>query len=211
VLPESRDEDAAKQVLALLGIPTPSRVVCASHAEAREALRRLGKQVVAKILAREIAHKTEVGGVHLDIVSERQLDAALAALDNVPVASVRRYLLEEMAPPGLELIVGATHDASFGPTLLVGAGGTFAEALKDTATRLAPLSALEADEMLAELRVAPLLDGWRGSPALDRKAVARVLALLGDFMVSHPAIREIEINPLRVYATGVIALDAVLR
>jgi acetyltransferase len=210
-LPPDRDEHAAKQVLGLIGIPTPRRIVCRSHAEAREALRRLEKPAVAKILAAEIVHKTEARGVHLNIADERALEAALAELDAIPLASERRYLLEEMAPPGLELIVGAVRDASFGPTLMVGVGGTLAEALKDTTTRVAPLSAREADEMLDELRVAPLWHGWRGSPALDRAAVARALASLGGLLAAHSAIQEIEINPLRVYAKGVLALDAFLR
>jgi acyl-CoA synthetase (NDP forming) len=210
-LPNGDDEHAAKQLLGLLGIPTPRRVACKSHAEAHAALSELDKPVVVKILSPEITHKTELGGVHLNVVSARELDAALATLDAIPLATERRYLIEETAAPGLELIVGAVRDASFGPTVTVGAGGTLAEALKDTATRLAPLTTLDADEMLAELRVAPLLDGWRGSKALDRQAVAGVLSKLGALLVSHPELRELEINPLRVYVSGVVALDAVVR
>jgi len=207
----ARDEHAAKQLLERIGIGAPQRVACASHDEARAAFARLHKPVIVKILAAEIAHKTEVGGVHPNVVDERSLDAALRALDTIVVASERRYLVEEMAPPGLELIVGAVRDESFGPTLMVGAGGVFAEAARDTATRLAPLGLLEADEMLDELRVAPLLAGWRGSGALDRAAVARAIANLGGLLVACPEIREIEINPLRVYENGVLALDALVR
>jgi hypothetical protein len=123
---------------------------------------------------------------------------------------MRRYLLEEMAPPGLEVIVGASRDPSFGPVVMVGLGGTLAEALRDTAVRLAPLAFREAEEMLDELRGTTLLDGWRGSTRLDRDAVTRTIVTLGDFLHHHPRVRAFEINPLRVYPSGALALDALL-
>jgi acetyltransferase len=210
-LPRTHDEHEAKRLLELIGIPAPRRAVCSSHDQARDALRRLARPVVAKILAPEIAHKTELGGVQLKLATEEQLATALARLDAIPVTGERRYLIEEMAPPGLELIVGAVRDPSFGPTLLVGAGGTLAELLKDTTTRLAPLSSFDADAMLDELGVAPLFAGFRGSPPLDRRAVANAIANLGALLAAKPELREIEINPLRVYERGVMALDAVVR
>jgi acyl-CoA synthetase (NDP forming) len=208
--PEARDEHAAKQVLEAIGVPVPRRIVCASHAEARAALQQLEKPVVAKILAPEISHKTELGGVHLNIEDEPALDRALGKLDAIPLTSARRYLLEEMAPPGLELIVGAVRDPSFGPTVMVGLGGTFAEALKDTATRLAPATPMDARAMLDELRAATLLDGWRGSPPLDRHALAQAIVSVGSFLCAHPGVTALEINPLRLYPSGVLALDALL-
>jgi len=207
---DTPDEDTAKQVLVALGIATPRRVVCTSHEAAQQALRRLEKPVVAKILAAEIEHKTEVGGVCLNISDAAALAGALAQLDAIPLVSARRYLIEETAPTGLELIVSATRDASFGPLVMVGLGGVFAEALRDTAIRLAPLSLAEAEEMLGQLRAAPLLAGWRGSPKLDGGAVAHCLVVLGDWLSRYPNIQQIEINPLRVYPSGVLALDATL-
>jgi len=210
-VPAPPDEATAKQLLAELGVAAPRRFVCETHAEAHEALRRLERPVVAKILAAEIAHKTEVGGVCLHIADAADLDRALARLDAIAVVSPRRYLLEEMAPPGLELIVSASRDASFGPYVMVGLGGVLAEALRDTATRLAPLSVAVAHEMLEQLRAAPLFDGWRGSEKLDRDAVAHALVALGDLLCGEPAVQELEINPLRVYPRGVLALDALLQ
>lgn len=209
-LPSSSDEHAIKRLLAALGIGTPEGIAVASHEEARTAFRRLAKPVAVKILSEEIAHKTEVRGVHLDVADEASLDVALGQLDTIALRGQRRYLLEPMAPPGLELLIGCVRDASFGPTVTVGLGGVLAEALKDTATRLAPLTLAEAEEMLDELRAAPLFDGWRGSPKLDRGAVARTIVTLGAFMCRQPSVVEIEINPLRVYAEGVLALDAQL-
>jgi acyl-CoA synthetase (NDP forming) len=115
-----------------------------------------------------------------------------------------------MALPGLELIVGAIRDPSFGPTVVVGLGGTQAEALKDTATRLAPLTLTEANAMLSELRASVLFDGWRGGPRLDHDAVAHTLVRVGDVLCHHSSVNELEINPLRVYERRVLALDAAI-
>jgi acetyltransferase len=207
---EPPDEHTAKQLLEAVGIATPRREVCASHEAAYAALRRLKPPVVAKILTSEIAHKTDVGGVCLNIQDTAALADALAQLDAIPLSSPRRYIIEELAPPGLELILSATRDESFGPTVMVGLGGIFAEALRDTAVRLAPLSLSMAEEMLERLRAAPLLAGFRGGPELDLRAVARCIVLLGDLLCEHPNIQELEINPLRVYPSGVLALDALL-
>ena len=209
-VPHTGDEHAAKQLLEAIGIPTPRRVVCTSHAAAYEAFRKLDKPVVAKILATEVTHKTELGGVQLNIADEAALQLALARLDAIPLKSARRYLIEEMAPPGLEVIVGAVRDESFGPTVMVGLGGTMAEVFKDTAMRLAPLTLAEAERMLDELLSAPLLDGFRGSPRLDRAALAHTIVTLGSLLCEHPSIKEFEINPLRLYARGLLALDGLL-
>ncbi|HSU41140.1 MAG TPA: acetate--CoA ligase family protein, partial [Polyangiaceae bacterium] len=209
--PREPDEHAVKQLLEALGVPTPRRFMCSSHAEARAALEQLTKPVVAKILTQEVSHKTELGGVQLNIADEQALAGALAKLDAIPLTSPRRYLLEEMAPPGLELIVGGKRDASFGPTLMVGLGGILAEALRDTATRLAPVSLAEASDMLGELRAAPLLAGFRNSPPLDCRALTEAIVSVGNFLVLRPEVTELEINPLRVYPRGVLALDGLLR
>jgi acetyltransferase len=114
-----------------------------------------------------------------------------------------------MAPPGVDLVVGARRDPVFGPVVLVGLGGTTAEALADVSIRLAPLTATEAATMPADLAGRALLDGWRGGPALDRAALGEVTAALGALLAAHPELAEIEINPLRITAQGLVALDAV--
>ena len=209
-VPNPCDEHAAKQLLQAIGVNTPAGIACASHEEAQLAFRQLSKPVVVKILAREIAHKSEVGGVQLDVCDESSLRAALEALDAIPLGSHRRYLVEEMVAPGLEVIVGSVRDASFGPTVMVGLGGVFAEVLQDTAIRLAPLTFGEAQELIDELRGAALLGGFRGSPPLDRAALADTIVRLGDLVSGHRSIQEVEINPLRVYQRGVIALDGLV-
>lgn len=204
------DEDASKAVLNAIGIPTPQRAACSTRAEAMDAFRKLPKPLVAKILTNEIAHKTEAGGVHLKLADEAAFIAALDALDKIPLKGARRYLIEAMAPAGVELIVGAVRDASFGPTIMVGIGGTIAEAIKDTSTRLAPISKADAEEMLNGLRASALLDGWRGAPKVDRDALAEAIVRLAAVLDAQPDVKEIEINPLRAYPDGVLALDALI-
>lgn len=204
------DEAEAKDLLYRYGIASPARVACDSHAAARAAFTVLTTPLVAKILSSEVAHKTEVGGVVLNLRTPSELEAALAQLDAIPLQGRRRYLLEEMAPPGVELIAGAVRDPSFGETVMVGLGGTAAEALNDTALRLAPIDEGEATEMLDELRGRALLDGWRGAPAIDRQSLARAIVAIGRIMMDHADIAAIDVNPLRAYPHGVLALDALM-
>jgi acetyltransferase len=121
-----------------------------------------------------------------------------------------RYLVESMAPPGVDLVVGVRRDPVLGPVAVVGLGGTAAEALADVAIRLAPLALGEAAGMPDELAGRPLLEGWRGGPSLDRTELARVVTALADALVLSPDVAEIEVNPLRLTAEGLIALDAVV-
>ncbi len=204
------DEAQGKALLVKLGIGVPESAVCTNSAEAQAAFERLPKPLVVKVLAAEILHKTEVGGVHVNIDTQQKLHGALDAIDGIEVAGDTRYLIEPMAPAGLEIIVGGTNDVSFGPTILVGLGGTAAEALEDVAIRVAPLSENDAMEMLDELRGKALFEGWRGAPALDKQALAKALVNLGNFLYRHPEIREIDLNPVRVYADGLLALDALI-
>jgi acetyltransferase len=201
------DEHAAKDVLGRLGIATMPRRVCASRAAAHAALAELGGPVAVKLLDAAVLHKTDIGGVRLGVRTPAELDDALDALER---AGARRFLLEAMAPDGIDLVAGARRDPVFGPVVLAGLGGIHAEAIADVAVRLAPLPAAEAAEMPAELAARALLDGWRGGPVLDAAEFGRVLAALGDLLAASPQLSEVEINPLRLTAAGLIALDAVI-
>jgi acetate---CoA ligase (ADP-forming) len=200
------DEGQAKDLLSRLGIATPARHVCASRASAHAALAELASPAAVKLLDSAVLHKTDVGGVHLSVRTAADLDTALDALDS---AGAVRYLVEAMAPPGVDLVVGARRDRVFGPIVLLGLGGTTAEVLADVCVRLAPLSEADAAAMARELAGRALLDGWRGGPVLDSAELGRVVAALGDLIAANPQLAEAEINPLRLTAEGLIALDAV--
>ncbi|MGW1341944.1 acetate--CoA ligase family protein [Kribbella sp. NPDC002412] len=204
VPPGPLDEHQAKAVLDSLGIRTPARFACDSAAAAYAALDQVGGPVAVKILDATVLHKTEIGGVHLGIRSRADLADALEKLGD------RRVLVEAMAPAGVDLIVGARRDPVFGPVVLVGLGGTTAEALADVAVRAAPLSVAEAAAMPDELLGRALLDGWRGGPVLDALELARVVRALGAVLLAAPEVDEIEINPLRLTRDGLVALDAVI-
>ncbi|MEU0468861.1 acetate--CoA ligase family protein [Amycolatopsis sp. NPDC006131] len=203
----AHDEHEAKELLGRLGIATTPRRVCAARAIAHAALAELGGPVAVKILDATVLHKTEIGGVHLNVRTPEELDTALDVLD---AAGARQYLVEAMAPSGVDLVLGVRRDPVFGPIVLFGLGGTTSEALADVAIRLAPLSAAEAAEMPDDLAGRALLDGWRGGPVLDAKELGAVASALGQLLVANPALDEIEINPLRLTRDGLVALDAVI-
>jgi hypothetical protein len=168
----------------------------------------LGFPLAAKIQSAAIPHKTEAGGVRLGIADLPALEAAFAdilsnAEHHAPGAAVDGVLLEPMAARGVEIIVGVVRDPSFGPVVMVGAGGVATELFQDTAYRLAPVDEIEATAMLRELRSAPLLDGFRGAPPADLPALARLVALVSRFADAGRAfVAELELNPVIVHPAG---------
>jgi acetyltransferase len=211
VLSGAFDEARAKSLLDLYGIRRPASCVCPDRDAALRAFKVIGKPVVVKVVSAEIAHKTEAGGVFLNVRHEGELEHALAAIDNIPTSGPKSVLVEEMADPGVELIVGGVHDASWGPCIMIGIGGVAAEAMADTSVRLAPLTPLDVEGMLNGLRGRRLLDGFRNLPVCDRNAIADVVIAISRLMIVHPEIAEIEINPLRVTAKSALALDALVQ
>ena len=199
-----------RALLAAHGVAFPPAAVLASSPgqadEAVAAAAGLGPRVVVK--ATSLQHKTEHDGVVLDLVGEAEVRDAVddlrARLGEVEIT------VEAMARPesGVELLVGARRDPVAGPVVTVAAGGVGAEADPDVALRLAPVDLDQARAMLASLRLAPLLGGWRGREALDVEAAAACLVAVGDVLVSHPHLTDLEVNPLLVTARGAVALDA---
>ncbi|MEW6472135.1 MAG: acetate--CoA ligase family protein [Actinomycetota bacterium] len=211
-------EHEGKRLLAWLGIETPSRVACDDRVDAHAALAELGGPAVVKMLEPVVLHKARVGGVRLGVRSGDDLDAALDALD---AAGTRRYLVEETAPPGLDLIVGARRDPVFGPIVLLGLGGDLAQARELVVVRPAPLSEATAAGMLDEILGAsgvagdePATGTAAGAPAhdcVDRTAVAAAVTSLGALLDAVPDLDEIEVNPLRATPGGrLLALDVVV-
>lgn len=211
-------EIEAKALLAAYAIPvTPTRLAtdpAAVEAAATELLAEAPACVV-KIVSADIPHKSDIGGVRLGITSpsEARTEAA-AMLERVgrsrPGAKIAGFAVQPMIRRARahELLVGASEDTTFGPMLMFGAGGTAVEALKDTVQALPPLDMNLARDMIRETRIHRLLAGYRDRPAADVTAIAGVLVKLGTLVLSHPELREIEINPLLADEAGVIGLDA---
>jgi len=204
------NEDRAKELIGKYGVSVPARRLCVGREAALKAFDELRHPVVVKISADDIPHKTEAGGVHLNIATRAAMETALNAIEKIPTSTPGRVLVEEMAPLGVELIVGAVHDVSWGPCVVIGLGGVLAEALSDSSVRLAPLNRADVDDMLAGLRGKKLLDGFRHLPKCNRDAIADVAIALGRLLLEHPEIAEVEINPLRVNADSATALDALV-
>ena len=174
-----------------------------------------GYPVVMKIVSEDILHKSDSGGIALNILNPEQLrveyDAMLARIAQIePSARIRGVMVEQMAPKGLEVIVGMRRDPTFGPLMMFGLGGTMVELLKDISFKVAPLTSEDIDEMIENTLAGKLLKGYRGSAKADIKAVKETIARLSQLSLDNPAISEIEINPLIVYpeGQGAISLDS---
>ena len=222
VLADGRElltEPEAKNLLAACGLPVAgTRTVAAEADAAVRATAEIGYPVVLKVLSPQITHKSDVGGVALDLADEAELREAVATmLQRVarmrPDAKVSGFTVQAMVqrPNALELILGASIDPLFGPVLLFGQGGTAVEVVADRAIALPPLNAPLARALIARTRVARLLQGWRDVPPADMDAVVAALLSLSELLAAEPRIAEVDINPLLANAQGVIALDARVR
>jgi acyl-CoA synthetase (NDP forming) len=211
---ESLDERAGKRLLAEYGVAVPKSTVVRDAAHAAT-LTELDYPVVVKVMSPDILHKSDAGGVKVGLRTAAEVAAAIdtmSALPAIRAARVDGYLVEEMAPPGQEIVVGGLRDPQFGPLIMVGLGGIFVEVLGDVAFRICPITRLDAEEMLTELKGGAILDGARGRAPVDRAAIVDVLLKVGGehgLLMTHGAvIREADINPLIVSATGAVAADA---
>ena len=202
------------ETLASYGISGPRSRLASSAREAAEAAAEIGFPVALKIQSADILHKTEAGGVALGLANTKAVAEAArrmreSALAAYPHAKIDGFLVQEMAS-GIEVIVGARTDPLYGPLLLVGAGGILVELTKDAALELLPVTPKRISAMLDKLKVARLLDGFRGRPPADRKALETVIAGVARFYLDHrAALRDIEINPVivRGEGQGVVAVD----
>ncbi len=208
-------EPEAKRVLAAYGIPVVPTEVVLDAAEAAAAAVRIGFPVAVKILSRQITHKTDVGGVALDLVSEQAVAEAVRtmtgkALVKAPKARIDGFVVQPMIkrPHAVELILGAAEDPVFGPILLVGHGGVAAEVVDDKALALPPLDPVLAEEALGRTRVDRLLRGYRDRPPAARDAICEAMVRLSQLIADVDEIAELDINPLLADADGVLALDA---
>ena len=196
----------ARRELAAAGIGFAEARQVGTAAEARAAAVEIGYPVVLKAVG--VEHKSDAGGVIVDITSDAELSAAVTELSTRMGATLLSVERMVHAPGAVELLIGARWDHAFGPVLLVGAGGVMAELLRDVAVALAPVTAEDAEALIRKLRIAPRLLGHRGSKLLDITAAARAASALSSLAASRPDLHEIEVNPLLVMAAGILALDA---
>jgi len=205
----------AMQVLEHYGIPTAIGVRATTVEEARLAAEKMGYPVAIKVISEQISHKSDVGGVQLNLrngpaVEEAFEDMLRRIQTSYPEARIDGVLVQPMVTGGQELILGGRQDPNFGPVVLIGLGGIFVEVLEEVALRVAPITHREAGEMIDELRGAPILKGARGHKPSDIQAVIEALLRLSQLLIDFPVISELDINPLRVFQenNGCRALDA---
>ena len=206
-------EMESKQVLAEAGIPVAPARLARTREEAVKAARSIGFPVVLKVLSPDISHKTEVGGVKLGLASPQDVAAAFDEIvasvrQRQPSAKIEGLSVQAMAAAGIEVIMGMTKDAQFGPVLMFGLGGILVEVLKDVAFRIVPLTPGDARQMIREIKGYPILEGYRGQAAADVEALERLLLRLSQFVEAHPEIEELDLNPVFAYPDGALAVDA---
>jgi acyl-CoA synthetase (NDP forming) len=207
-------EVAAKQLLHDFGIPVSRPEVAHDADEAAEAAERIGFPVVLKVVSEAITHKSDHGGVVLDVRDQRQARRAFErisgnALTAYPDAVIEGVAVEAMARSGLELIIGLQRDPTFGPTVVFGLGGTLVELLADVSMRVAPFGRTDAARMIGEIRAAPLLRGFRENPPRDVAAIEEIIVSLGKLAVLDE-IESVDLNPVIVFeqGAGAIVVDA---
>ena len=207
------NEVESKAMLEAAGIAVATTRLARTRQDAVALAAELGFPAVIKIVSPDIAHKSDVGGVRLNLASVVEVaaayDALLAAVRAAqPAARIDGVAVQGMAPPGTEVILGMTRDPQFGPVLMFGLGGIFVEVLEDVVFRLVPLTPRDARQMVREIKGHRVLEGVRGQPPADIAALEAMLLALSAFMEAHPEVAELDLNPVLAYPDGAIAVDA---
>ncbi len=207
------DEIQCKTILNAAGVKVNLPLLASSKKDSIAAAERLGYPAVMKIVSPQISHKSDIGGVKLNLQNKAQVGAAYdeimeAVAKKAPKAAIEGVSVQKMAPNGLELVIGMTKDPQFGPMLMFGLGGTAVEVLKDVAFRIVPLAKEDAGNMIRQIKGYPLLEGFRGQAGVDIPYIEELLMKLSAFVEENPEIKEMDINPLIAYKKGAIAVDA---
>ncbi|MBF6171338.1 acetate--CoA ligase family protein [Nocardia blacklockiae] len=205
------DEPIARKLLEAAGTRIGPWAFARTPEEVRTAVRGFDRPCAVKVVSPQVVHKSEAGGVRLDVTPDDAVARTRDIIDSVhgavPDARIDGMIVTPMAPRGVELLVGATRDPIFGPVVAFGSGGVLVEALADVTFRAAPFTELEAHEMIRETIASRLLDGYRHLPAVDRTALARFLVHVGDLIAAHPEIAELDLNPVVAAGTGIVPVD----
>jgi acyl-CoA synthetase (NDP forming) len=206
-------EVESKEILEAAGIPTAQARLATSAEDAAAIAQEIGFPVVLKVVSPDITHKSDVGGVKLNLNTAEEVTAAFkeitaAAKKANRKASIDGVAVQKMARPGVEVIIGMSQDPQFGPVLMFGLGGVLVEVLKDVSFRLVPITLRDARQMIREIKGYPLLEGYRGQEPADVEALEKLLLRLSEFVEKHPEISELDLNPIFAYKDGALAVDA---
>ncbi|WXG40955.1 MAG: acetate--CoA ligase family protein [Candidatus Freyarchaeum deiterrae] len=206
-------EPEAKDVIKAYGIPVTKHKVSKTPEEAAKFAQEIGYPVVMKIVSRDVVHKSDSGGVKINIKNAEEAKKAYQEIQQnvrkaVPNYKFEGIIIEEFAPEGREVIVGMTKDPQFGPALAFGLGGIFVEVLKDVSFRVAPITKYDAEEMIQEIKGYPILKGVRGQKPVDFEAIINILLNVSKLVMDHPEINEMDLNPVITYPDGAKTVDA---
>ncbi len=200
-------EHEAYEILEKYGLPAPKYGLAKTPEEAAEIAEKIGYPVVLKIVSPDIVHKSDVGGVILNLNSAKEVKEAFNKImgnvkEKAPKAKIAGILVQEMVPQDLEVIVGATRDPIFGPVVMFGLGGVFVEVLRDVSFRVVPLTEEDAYEMLEEIKAKKILEGYRHIKPRDKKAIVKIILGVSKIMEENPEISELDLNPIMVFPEG---------
>lgn len=201
------------ELLKIAGIPVPRFIVAHTTDEAKNAADTIGYPVVMKVISQQVVHKSDAGGVIINIRSPAEATAAFEKISRdvktrVPGSVIDGIIVEQQLPPGLEMIIGGKTDPTFGKVITIGAGGTLVELLRDVSIRVLPVDEYEIRTMMRELRSYRLIQGYRNQPALDEQAFVSAIAAAARWFFSSPGVVEFDLNPLVLYEKGGCAVDA---
>jgi acetate---CoA ligase (ADP-forming) subunit beta len=202
-------EYESRLVIESAGVPVAAAALARSRKKAEQMAERIGYPVVMKGCSAELAHKTESGMVKLNVGNSEEVARVFDEL-TAKMKNLDGVLIEKMVKGSREFVIGLSRDPQFGPCVMFGLGGIFTEALKDVTFRVAPLSKEDALEMIDEIKTKKLLGEFRGSPAVDREALAKALVGIGELGISCDSIAEIDINPLIICGDKPVAVDALV-
>lgn len=203
--------DETQRVMSAVGIRTASARLVKSVDEALTAAAVIGFPVVLKAIGPLLLHKTERQAVRLDLANEAAVREAALDFERGFKGELTGLLVQQMVTGGIEMLVGALHDATFGPVVVCGSGGVLVDLLADSAFRIHPLTNEDAAEMIGEVRGSRLLKGYRGAPPADDAALRDVLLRVSALLSICPEIQELDINPVKVLAAGACAIDVRVR
>ncbi|MBI2850655.1 MAG: acetate--CoA ligase family protein [Chloroflexi bacterium] len=208
-------EVEAKTLLKQAGVNVVETKLAGSREEALSISKELGYPVALKIASADVVHKSDAGGVKLDLKTAAQVgkaydDILKSIKKQYPEAKIQGVSVQKMARPGIEIIIGVSKDVQFGPVLMFGLGGILVEILKDVSFRIVPLEKRDAREMVREIKGYPVLTGYRGQEPVDLANLENMILKVSQFVEQHPEVEQLDLNPVFAYSDGAVAVDAMI-